>query len=279
MVKWGIALSGGGAPGLAAHLGALDLLFSNGLIPPVMVGASAGGIATGMLAQGDAIGEALAAWAAEAKNPWSLSVVAEELISSLRFLRPSDTPGMLTLEPIIASVNARISGHASALPNSPIWIPRYGVVVSDMTSGESVLLDGSTPGWTASLAMTATAAVPGLFQGIRGTNGHLYQDGGFFDNDPVDQVRRLGADKVLLIRIGVPTQVPGLLSLDQLLQASLSMGLSMLTKANNPASADLVIDVPTQGGLISLHHWHEDVVAGHNAIAAHLPEIRALAGK
>lgn len=50
-MKFGLALSGGGAKG-AAHVGVLMALYEQGIVPDVVAGTSAGSIVAGCLAAG-----------------------------------------------------------------------------------------------------------------------------------------------------------------------------------------------------------------------------------
>lgn len=262
---WGVALSGGGVPGVAAHLGFLRAMVRLGVpLPPVMVGASAGGLVTGYLAiASGGLPAVVAAWAGVWTEPWVLAEVGH----ALHFLRPSATPGLLDLREALPPMQGLDS-----------WKPRYGVMVSDITSGSSEVYTGSQFGLTRWEALTATAAVPGLFSGARGTNGHLYQDGGFFDDSPVDAARALGAERVLLVRIGGRRYVPSVLTAADLLGISLSEGLHKLSRQVNPTPADLTVHIPYSGQLLDYTHWSEDENAGAAIAHHHIVEIRSLAG-
>lgn len=270
---WGAALSGGGAPGTAAHLGFLEALAEQELLPDVLVGASAGGIAAAMLGAGLTPSRARALWGDVARDPWAL-LPQEALHAVEALLGPSPTPGLIDLE---AFVRRLLPPDTRA--DVAAWSPGHGVVTTDMDRGATVLLHTGAPaGWRTLAAVTATAAVPGLFAGVRGPDGHLYQDGGLLDDSPVAACRRLGAGRVLLVHIGGPQAMPRMLSISGLLERTLTLGLARLTAAANPAPADLRVDVAVQGGLCSLSFWEADVQAGRMAALQALPAIRHLAG-
>lgn len=270
--RWGIALSGGGAPGVAAHLGALTVLAAEGLLPAILVGSSAGGIAAGSLAAGQSAGEALRRWQRIVTDPWCL--VPRQAVHAVdALLRPGPTPGLLDMGAVLKALD--LPGLVGS------WREGHAVMVTNMMSAASAIVHRSGPlhSWTTTQAITATAAIPGLFSGVQGPEGALYQDGGFLDDSPVDACRHLGAAHVILLRIGGgPVTVPPMPSLVELLNVSLKLGLHLLSQRANPVPADLVIDVPTRGGLVSLEHWPADVEAGVAAVTAHLPAIRAIAG-
>ncbi len=270
---WGAALSGGGAPGTAAHLGLLEALAERGLLPDILVGASAGGIAAAMLGAGLTPSRALALWGDVARDPWAL-LPREALHAVDALLRPSPTPGLIDLAAFIHRLLP-----PQACTDVAEWSPGHGVVATDMDGGVTVLLHAGDPaGWRTAAAITATAALPGLIAGVRGPDGHLYQDGGLLDDDPVAACRRLGAERVLLVHIGAPRTVPGELSVSEVLDLSLTIGLGRLDAAANPAPADLRVDVAVEGGLCTLALWEADAQAGRTLALQALPSIRDLAG-
>lgn len=91
-VRWGLALSGGGVPGIAGHLG-----FIAGLgipLPPVMVGTSAGGLVAGELALGTDFGDLVGRWSKTAADPFAL--IPCEAVHAFEAMRPRENPGLWT---------------------------------------------------------------------------------------------------------------------------------------------------------------------------------------
>lgn len=274
-MRWGVALGGGGIPGVAAHLGFLRALREAGTAPDVVVGASAGGLVAGALAAGVDVDAQMAAWERIAADPWP--AVPGEVFHTLSLLRRSPTPGSLSLSPLVDRVLRN-----APFPRLPEWTVDRGVVVSDLTVGSTSLLANDPRlvepirRWTAADAMVATAAFPTLFSGVRGPDGHLYADGGIYDLVPVDACRHLACDRVVSIRIGYPTQVPDTLSVEQLLQVVTTRLLAATDRASNPQPADLALTVPTAGGLLSLADFASDAAAGAAAAQSAAMAIQSL---
>lgn len=270
---WGIALSGGGAPGVAAHLGFLELLAEQGLLPPCMVGASAGGIAAATLAAGISPGHAITAWM---QHGHGLIDIEGAMRAAFGLFHPSPNPGIIDLRSILTTLLPQMGTHETSMTK---WRPGYGVVVSNMTTRQPQLLHanmGLFSRWTTVDAMTATAAAQGIFQGVR-VHGVLYQDGGFLDDDPVDKCHALGAERVLLVRIASDLSVPGQMTLADLMWLSLSIGLHELSEARNPTQPAMAVDVATRGGIVSTGYFAEDVQIGRTAAMDALDKIKALA--
>jgi len=275
--KWGVALSGGGVPGIAAHLGFMKGLIDNGLTPPILVGTSAGGLVAGGLAVGSNINQLLTRWESFSQDFWQ--IIPRELLHLLELVRPVPTPGLLDLSECVSKA---MQGFFLMLPLSS-WCDGYGVMVSDLTDGVSKLLDNTTPislnsNWSTEEAITATAAIPGLFSGVRGPDHHLYCDGGLYDMTPVAACHQLGAEKILAVQIGAPTTVPASLSLEQLLGLVITRGLTSTNSATNPQPADMEILIRIQGGLISFEHFQNDLSVGRQLATINLDRIRALVG-
>ncbi len=278
-MKWGLACSGGGAPGIAGHLGVLSALEDGGLTPDVIVGASAGGLVAGLWAQGATVQQMVSAWRAVAASTWEL--VPQEALRLLGFCHPSGTPGLLDLAPVVRRVWSALGFRMWPVCTPAGWVPGCGVVISDLTTGCAMVAHRGMPSAAAydSLGLlTATAAIPGLFSGIRDHNGHLLCDGGLFDDSPVQAARDLGADKVVLVRIGggTPT-IPSGLSTADLLRIVVTEGLSHTDRAANPNPPDLRVEVATSGAVLAFTHWGSDYQAGAAAAAQHIDAIRALA--
>lgn len=270
---WGIALSGGGVPGVAAHLGFLSVLEEQNLLPPVLVGASAGGIAAGMLAAGVTAADAVKVWGDEARSWWRL--IPQEAIHAAEFLRPKQEPGILNLYQFVLRVGTAVD----AVESVSRWKIGYGAVVSDLNAGKPLLVHAGTAlDLSTEEVLAATAALPPIFSGIRTEGGHLLCDGGLFDDSPVDAARALGAEKVVLVHIGGPVDVPDRLNVGELTRLVLSRGLAWGDRGANPIPPDLRVDVPAVGGLLSFADWDRDMEAGRSCATGALVEIRRLAG-
>ena len=82
----------------------------------------------------------------------------------------------------------------------------YRAVAADIVTGEEVVLSSGD----LALAMRASMSVPGVFKPVD-WDGHTLVDGGIVNNVPVDVVRGMGADVLIVVDVG-----SGLLGRDEL---------------------------------------------------------------
>ena len=75
----------------------------------------------------------------------------------------------------------------------------YRSVTADIATGRTVVLDHGN----LALAMRASMSVPGVFDPVE-LSGHLLVDGGIVNNVPVDVVRAMGADRLIVVDVGSP---------------------------------------------------------------------------
>ncbi|WP_337844926.1 patatin-like phospholipase family protein [Thermus sp.] len=170
----GLALSGGGARGLA-HIGVLEVLLEAGLDFQVVAGTSMGAIVGALFAAGMSPKEMLAL---AHRTPWLglLGLSPREGIFSRRKLKDF---------------------LAEHLPPTFQDLRRpLAVTAVDVRSGRLLYLtQGDLPS-----AVLASAAYPGLLAPVE-REGVLLFDGGVLDNLPVDAVRFLGAREVFAVDV------------------------------------------------------------------------------
>lgn len=181
--KIGLALSGGGAHGIA-HVGVLQVLEREGIFPDYVAGTSAGAI----------IG---AAYAAGIQSNDMEMIVKEAGWPNLLRIAWRNSLSLFDTEPMQEFIAARIGNKTfDELPR------KFCAVACDIVHGKRVVLNQGS----VAQAVRASAAYPGLFQPVE-INGQLLIDGGVVDNLPADVVREMGADYV----IGVNLMTPSLL--------------------------------------------------------------------
>ncbi len=274
--RWGLALGGGGVPGIAAHLGFLSVLDRNGLVPEIVVGSSAGGIVAGSLAAGIPLEELEAFWKSLARDEWRF--FGSDVVHALDLLHPSPTPGLLMLDTII-----RASLRGAHAPNVAGWVSGYGVTVTNLSdlagSSSSVVVSRDTGdlGLSTAQALTATAAFPLVFRGVRTTRGDLLCDGGLYDMVPVDACRAMGAEQVVSVAIGLPPGVPPDLDLGRLAEIVVSRSLERANHSTNVVPAQFALAIMTSGGLLSLDAFVANFEAGVATASVAVPAILALA--
>jgi len=194
--KVGLALSGGGARGLA-HIGVLKVLEREGIPIDFLAGASMGGAVAAFYASG-----------------WSVESMEEEAlrVSKLRHLIELVDYGLLTKPGLLEGQRVRryLVERLGDITFDDLKIP-LALVAVDLDSGEEVILrSGSVVE-----AVRATGSLPGLLAPLR-LDGRLLVDGGVLNNLPADVVRRMGADIVIAVDVGIKLEdLPPLLEAER----------------------------------------------------------------
>lgn len=246
----GLALSGGAVRG-AAHIGVLQVLEREGIIPDVIAGTSAGAI----------VGAGYAAGVSTA----TMSAVFRTLRWP-RLARFSLRTGLslFDTEPMEAFIREQIGVQTFDELQRP-----FAAVACDILTGERVVLrEGSV-----ARAVRASAALPGLFPPVE-MNGRLLVDGGVVDNLPVDVVREMGADYVIAIDLIPPpvSQPHPSNPFEMLLMAA-----NLLVRQNHPdpQSVDCYIQ-PALGGYApwDFSHGPEMEALGRAAAEAVIVKIK-----
>lgn len=218
-IRIGLALGGGAARGFA-HIGVIKALESQGIVPDLVVGTSAGSVVGAMYAAGN--------------NGFALQKMAldmdEATISDWSLPFFSKTSGILKGDALQAYVNKMVS----QVPIEKLKKP-FGAVATDLNTGLPILFRRGNTG----LAVRASSAVPGVFQPVK-INDRQYVDGGLVSPVPVRFAREMGADIVIAVNISSqPDAQSAISSLDVLMQTFTIMGQSL--NHFELKSADVVI--------------------------------------
>ncbi len=209
----GLALSGGGARGLA-HIGVLKVLEEMRVPVHCVTGASIGAIVGGAYASGSPAARLETIVRATDWNQVFTDRPPREEISSRRKeddyktlfapefgVKPS---GLVLPKGIIAGVS--IEAFMRALTESAVGINDFSrlpipfrAVAADIETGEAVVLDRGN----VAQAMRASMAIPGVVAPVE-IGGRLLVDGGVANNLPIDEARKLCADVVIAVNISTP---------------------------------------------------------------------------
>ncbi|HWB90494.1 MAG TPA: patatin-like phospholipase family protein [Puia sp.] len=202
--KIGLALSGGGAKGLA-HIGILKAIDSAGLKIDYITGTSMGSIIGALYAIGysaDSIEKITE------KIDWGLLLSNQSSMRSM-IMDEKDEYGKYDVELPWVNHNFRfatgvIEGQELWLKFSELFRPVYNIkdfshfsipfkcIATDVTTGEAVVLD---TGEIVS-ALRSSMAIPSVFTAVE-YGGRKLVDGGVVRNFPVRDVREMGADIVI----------------------------------------------------------------------------------
>jgi len=179
-IRIGLALSGGGARGLA-HIGVLKVLEREGVPVHLLAGTSMGGV--------------IAAAYAAGLRPDFMEQEALSMASPRRLLALADPS--LPRRGLFEGQKIRqyLAAHLGERTFADLRIPLTLVAV-DLNSGREVYLrQGRVVD-----AVRATIALPGVLTPVE-RDGQLLVDGGLLDNLPADAVRQMGADVVIAVDV------------------------------------------------------------------------------
>jgi NTE family protein len=171
--KIGLALSGGATLG-AAHIGALQVLESEGIHPDFVAGTSAGALIGATYCAGVPLDE-LSEIFLSMKWPTLIKISLKKTLS------------IFDTQPMEDFIIKRIGD----LDFKDLKIP-FAAISCDLMTGKRIVLDHGP----LAPAVRASASVPGLFSPVEIDN-RLLVDGGVVDNLPVEQVRTMGAGFVI----------------------------------------------------------------------------------
>ncbi len=209
----GLALSGGGARGLA-HVGVIKVLEELRVPVHCITGTSMGAIVGGTYAAGTPTAEmekfvSTADWDDVFRDqPPRAEIASQRKIDDSKTLFKPEfgvtDKGLALPKGIIAGVSIesffrQLTGRAVEEKDfSRLPIP-YRAVASDIETGEAVVLDRGS----LSHAMRASMSVPGALAPVE-IDGKLLVDGGIANNLPIDEARKLCADVVIAVNISTP---------------------------------------------------------------------------
>ena len=205
----GLALSGGGALGLA-EAGVIQWMEEHHIPVDRIAGTSMGAIIGSMYATGASPSDIENF--AEAVD-WDDAFLPEPAYRQLSYRRKQDRRNFLVSAPLglkhgLSGPNGLNSGQLVELLLDRIALPEAGVhnfddfpipfrcVATDMTNGDTVVLrDGPL-----ARAVRASMAIPGVFTPVD-IDGRVLADGGLVQNIPVETVRDMGADVVIAVEL------------------------------------------------------------------------------
>jgi NTE family protein len=178
----GLCLSGGGARGLA-HIGVLRVLEREGIPIDLLSGTSMGGV--------------IAAGFAGGLGAYEIEAIALEATHKKQLLSLSDLgvpKGGLIRGQQVYTFFTQIFGEKTF---ADLYLP-LSVVAVDLYSHKEIILDQGE----VAFALRATTAIPGIFMPVE-SKQYRFVDGGVLNNLPVDVLKKMGAEKVIAVDIGL----------------------------------------------------------------------------
>jgi len=266
----GLALSGGGARGLA-HIGVLKVLEREGIPIDLLAGTSMGGVVSAAYAVG--------------MTAANLEQEALRMASVRQLLSLADPSlprrGLFHGQRVTDYLTSHLGDHTF----DDLRIP-LSLVAVDLNGRQQVILhQGRVVD-----AVRATIAVPGLLTPVE-RGDQLLVDGGLLNNLPTDVVRSMGADMIIAVDVhmdGLPTPYSklrehryapkGLMETLDVLWLSLIVMVDEIERRNlAQAPPDVFIHPDIPMGVTSLTGFTraaEIIATGEQATQAILPEIR-----
>jgi NTE family protein len=275
----GLALSGGGALGLA-EIGVIQWLEQNHIPVDRIAGTSMGSIIAAMYATG--MSPAAIQKFAEGID-WSDALLPEPTYRQLGYRRKQDRrdyqiKSALGLKDGLNGPNGFNPGHGVGLLLDRIAFPESGLasfddlpipfrcVATDMQSGDRIVLhDGSL-----ATAVRASMAIPGVFTPVE-VDGRVLADGGMVENIPVEALREMDPGPVTVIAVDLRVPLGDRQQLETL-TGVLSRALNVVILQNERrslAQANATITVDTGSFTITDYDRLPDLIRlGYQSTAA-----------
>lgn len=200
-MRIGLALAGGGVKG-AAHIGAIKALEENGIEIGWIGGTSIGGIVAGLYAMGYQPEEMLKLFKYFAKT--IMKVDPRMFVTNVKNTKKLMGTGFLSGENIEVAMEE--CGKYKNMKNMqdlilPVAIPTVDIkeckkyVFTNQPMEEDYYIKNAPIG----KAVRASASYPGMFSPCV-YESHKFVDGGLLDNLPTEEVKKMGAEKILSIK-------------------------------------------------------------------------------
>jgi NTE family protein len=246
----GLALSGGGARGLA-HVGVLQVLEELNITPVAITGTSAGSIIGALRAGGLSHARIRAA------------AVTAQWTKLVRPVLPGNS-GLLSLAPIDALLEELLAPKKTF---AELSIP-YACIATDIERDEMVILrEGPI-----APAVRASCTVPGVFTPVEIGN-RLLVDGGVTNNLPVELLFEMGADYAIAVDLLPPRTVA--MRPRSMIELMTVTFYNMVRSASREGALAHVLIVPEIRELGFMDFSQREVLfeRGRNAAMAHAPKL------
>jgi NTE family protein len=285
----GLVLGGGGARG-AAHIGVLKVLERERVPVCRIAGTSMGAIVGGLYASGysaDEIEAILAAidWKDVLNDdPPRTDFPMRRKNDTLRYLLDArlglrdgaiQLPRGVIQGQKLLTLLRRLVLHTWKTPTfDDLPIP-FRAVATDIATGEAVVFDRGD----LALAIRASMSVPAAFAPLR-VDGRLLVDGGIVNNVPVDVVKAMGADRVIVVDVGAPLLKDSELTSPfaitmQMLDVLMKQRTAQVLEAMDPADVKITPELGDIGSA-SFDRAVEAIAPGETAAMRVLLQLREL---
>ncbi|MFK7806196.1 MAG: patatin-like phospholipase family protein [Saprospiraceae bacterium] len=284
--KIGLALSGGGAKGIA-QVGVIRVLEEEGFRPDLITGTSIGSILGGLYAIGYSI-EDLERLAMETEWEYYFDDELERTFYPIeeRYAAERYQIRFPIEDGKIGFPKGIVKGKKISLLLSRLTIPAHGIydfdkfdipyraIATDFETGKAIAFGKGD----LADAMRASMSIPSVFVPCE-IDSSILIDGGVTRNLPVQDVIKLGADKVIAVDIGAPLyDRESLQSIMDVLDQTSSYRIAE-SNARQAELADVVISPEIADiGALSFDKNEELMKRGVTAVGEKLEDVKALLG-
>lgn len=283
----GIALSGGGALGIA-HVGVLRYLEEQRIPIDVIAGTSMGGLLGGLYATGHSVDDMerivrTADWddllrstprfedvSVSEKQEWNRITGVYSIPLRTGLALPE---GINTGQALVRLLSGETAAYWDVDDFDNLPIP-FRCVATDLMSGEAVVLgEGRLPE-----ALRATMAIPGIFTPVE-WNSRLLVDGGLVNNLPADVAKDMGADTIIAVTLRLPDpNTQDLQSLPSVVRQTMNIAVVQNERRNlSIVDIEIAVRIPGRGGLMDFRAAETLIKAGYEAAAGHSAALGKLA--
>jgi len=204
-MKLGLVLSGGGIRG-AAHIGAIKALEENNIKADIVTGTSAGSMVAALYSMGYTAAEMYEFLKKYAKT--IMGITPRYLFSNIRENQGIKVKGMVSginIEKVMQEIAKEKNISKINDVNMPIAIVATDLLDSKkvvFTNRENLTENYCLRDIDIGTAVRASCSVPGVYTPVEFGEYQLV-DGGLFNNLPVEEAKKLGAEKIISIKFNI----------------------------------------------------------------------------
>lgn len=281
-MKIGLALAGGGIRGIA-HAGVIKALEENNIKIDAIGGTSSGSMITALYGVGYTPDEILKLFKKFAKTIVKLNgnVIRKELKNFL-FKHKLVSQGINSGEFI-----ERIFNEAGSLKNitnirelkMPVVMPTVDIHSSKkcVFTSTNIEEDNYISDIEIGKAVRASSSFPIIYEPMT-YKDKMFLDGGILDNIPVNEVKKLGADKIIAVRFDSDRVDEKSNAIDIIMKIADIMGSQIAEE--NLKNADYIIEVPTDGtGIIDIEKIDYCFQSGYKTTIEQIEKIKKFLNK
>lgn len=278
-MKLGIAFSGGGIRGIA-HAGVLKAFEENNIIPSMVAGTSSGSFVAVLYSMGFSADEILKLFKDNAKE-----LVKFNNLSIYKHFGKYMLKKTLYIQGI--SQGDKIEKIYNQLANErnikrmcdlklPTVIPSVDLVSEKkfVFSSEKIEKDEYISDISVGEAVRASSCFPGLFEPVN-YRKHIFLDGGILDNIPANELRNIGAEKIISVKFQSGPIHKNSNLIDILMKTLDIMGEKICENSIN--KSDFILDVEVgKIGLLDINKIDECFEKGYEEAVKQISSIKKI---